>query len=371
MPGIGNTAPPAALLNIQQVQSQPAQTTVEVEDQPSPGMAPLELTLTPPSQNADDPQCIANANNTRQVARDGQSAGAMPAAPSRAGFTQAKLDSAGESAAAARAVGVDLTKAAFIKSCCNVALKAVVVGIAAVLTVTSVGGAAPLLALASASMAVSACDAVCAYRNFKNADAQAQGAPPPYGQLRYNNAVMNLAHSLATACGASEGAAGNWAKAATFVVGGGLATATFLMSLGMTEIPDALLLANDCISGVRTAYYLVAAAVEMHATAGNVAAVQGNLGEVEEALAGIMQDDRFLALDDPLSEPQLAAAHQELLALMNSDAENEVARGTSLQGTTGKIIAGTCMSLGLTALIPGVSEFGMDVLKSGVDLLQV
>ncbi|NDH88572.1 MAG: hypothetical protein EBY61_08140 [Actinobacteria bacterium] len=44
-------------------------------------------------------------------------------------------------------------------------------------------------------------------------------------RYRYNNAVMNLAHSLATACGASEGAAGNWAKAATFVVGGGLAVA--------------------------------------------------------------------------------------------------------------------------------------------------
>lgn len=287
--------------------------------------------------------------------------------PSRAGFSQTRLDEAGQSVLAARQVGVDLAKSAFVKSCCTLALKAVVVGIAAALTAASFGGAAPLLGLACASMAISACDSVCAYRNFKNADADAQGLPKPYGELRYNNSLMNLAHCVAAACGMSDNNAGTAAKVTAVVVGGGLAVAAFALSLGMSGVPEVLALVSDCTSGVRAAYAVVSAGAELYAVSGNREAVRTQLGAAEHALGGILQDDRFLVTDDQLNNPQeyadFMAAHEKLLALMNNDAEESPARGTSLQGTTGKAINGACMSLGLLAMVPEVAEVCSNLLQ--------
>ena len=56
----------------------------------------------------------------------------------------------------------------------------VAVGIALGLTALSFGGAAPVLALACASLGNSIGDAACAYRNVKNAEAVAGGREPPY-----------------------------------------------------------------------------------------------------------------------------------------------------------------------------------------------
>lgn len=226
-------------------------------------------------------------------------------------------------------------------------------------------------------MAISACDAVCAYRNFKNADAQAQGQPPPYAELRYNNSVMNLTHSLNIALGGDQQSAETSAKWAAVLIGGGLAVATFAMSLGMSGIPDALQLASDCTSAVRAAYFVVTAGAELYVQSDNVEAVRGSLRDAEDLLGGvltgeggIMQDDRFADLgNDPTTDPAFAAAHEQLLALMNNDAEASMTRGTSLQGTTGKVIAGTCMSLGLLSIVPEVSDFGIGLMQTSLDLL--
>ena len=184
--------------------------------------------------------------------------------PSRKEVAQRKLDQAAEKVEQAKSVGVDVAKQGFFRKMLGVAFSAVAVGIAAGVTAVTFGGAAPILALACVSMANSIGDATCAYRNVKNAQATAEGRPPPYDLPGGNSFLANVGHKAATAFGAGPETAAIVGKGLSIVVGGGLAIASVALSLGATSAPAGFELASKIssgLSGVANAYSGLAGAI--------------------------------------------------------------------------------------------------------------
>lgn len=226
--------------------------------------APLGLTLpAPPRHDSPFGDSAATSADTAQRAGATRDAASQPASsrgvPSRAGVAQGKLNAAAEKHGQAKQVGVEVAKSSFFKKCIGVATAVAAVAIAATLTAMSFGAAAPLLGLACASLVVAGGDAVCAYRNVKNAEASAAGKEPPYQLPMGNSCVGNLMHTLLTACGVSDGNARTASKAVSTVVAAGLAIASVAVGAGLADVPMALKIASAAASGINTAVGLLSA----------------------------------------------------------------------------------------------------------------
>jgi hypothetical protein len=174
--------------------------------------------------------------------------------PSRKEVAERLLDKAKDKAKDARQMGVDVAKTTFWKKMITVAASAVAVGVAIGLTAISFGGAAPLLGLACATMAVAIGDAVCTYRNYKNTEAEANHQPLPYAKLPAGNSFLaNVGYKAATMLGASESTAQLVGKGLAVVVGGGLVISTIALSCGLGTVPLALAITAKTASGINAA----------------------------------------------------------------------------------------------------------------------
>jgi hypothetical protein len=187
-------------------------------------------------------------------ASDKSKTGWKSAAPSRKEVGQKLIGQAREKAIEARKMGVDVAKHSFWKKLASVAVAAVGVVIFGALTAVSFGGAAPLAGIAAAALAVSIGDAVCAYRNYKNADAEANHKPPPYPKLPMGNSFLaNVGFKLATAVGASEDNAKTFGKGLGVVVGGGLAVTAIALSCGLGSLPMLAAITSKTATGLNGA----------------------------------------------------------------------------------------------------------------------
>jgi secreted effector protein SseF len=180
--------------------------------------------------------------------------------PSRKQVAEKRIEKASEKAKEARSMGVDVAKNSFWKKALSVACSAVAVAIFAGLTAISFGGAAPLLAVGCVAMANSIGDAVCAYRNFKNVEAEANHKEPPYAKLPCGNSFMgNVGFKLGSALGMGEDSAKIFGKVLGVAVGGGLAIASISLSAGIGALPMLATVASSVATGVNTAVNLYSA----------------------------------------------------------------------------------------------------------------
>lgn len=173
--------------------------------------------------------------------------------PSRKEVAERLLDQAKDKMVEARKMGVDVAKTTFWKKSLFAFASAVGVGVAAGLTAISFGGAAPLLGLACASMVVSVGDAACAYRNYKNTEATAEGKPQPYAQLKAGNSFIgNLTFELIkkVKSDVSDETALKIAKGVGIGVAGGLALATVGVTAGLSSLPLVFELVSKTTSSV-------------------------------------------------------------------------------------------------------------------------
>jgi secreted effector protein SseF len=174
--------------------------------------------------------------------------------PSRKEVAEKRIDKASEKAKEARSMGVDVAKNSFWKKALSAACSVVAVAIFAGLTAVSFGGAAPLLAVASVAMANSIGDAVCAYRNFKNIEAEANHKEPPYAKLPCGNSFMgNVGFKLGSALGMGEDNAKIFGKVLGVAVGGGLGIASIALSAGLGTLPLLPTIVSSVATGVNTA----------------------------------------------------------------------------------------------------------------------
>lgn len=121
------------------------------------------------------------------------------------------LDRSAELLQQAKQVGVDTANRTFMRKCAQCLGHGLVLGVAAALTVMSVGGAAPLLAAASVVFAVSAGDAMCAYKNREAAKDIAEGKPAQLligGSSIISNLSMLACRALADKFGKEKDEAG-------------------------------------------------------------------------------------------------------------------------------------------------------------------
>jgi hypothetical protein len=123
---------------------------------------------------------------------------------------------------------------------------------AAALTATTGGAAAPILALASVTLAVAVGDAFCAYRSLKNAQARAEGQTPPYAELPMgDSSAANLAYFLLEKAGVSDPKF--YAKHVGRVIKLGLALGGMAASFGLSLAgPTAIEFVNALASQLST-----------------------------------------------------------------------------------------------------------------------
>ena len=221
-----------------------AQSTPTAEASPH---APAALALPAAPRRAAD---AGAAERVRSAAAEPAKAGV---APSRADVAKGKLVAAGDKLMEARQAGVDVAKSSFWKKALGTVVSAVAVGVAAGLTAISFGGAAPLLALACVNFAVSGGDAICAYRNMRNAEAVAELRPPPYEKLPMGNSIVaNVIHGVLTRCGVSADTAATASTWGSRAVSLGLGVASVAVSAGLSGLPMAYDLAGKISSAIGT-----------------------------------------------------------------------------------------------------------------------
>lgn len=202
-------------------------------------MASAKLTPPPTPKPLSGPKSELLASAAKKAESGGVGKNACP---SRKDMAERLLTEAGDKAKEARQMGVDVAKTTFWKKMVGVVVSAVAVGVAAGLTALSFGGAAPLLGLACASMAVSVGDAVCSYRNLKNAEATANHQPLPYKPLPGGNSLLeNVGYAVAKWTGKFEDdTCKTIGKVFGVGLGGGLAIASVALSFGLGTLPIAL-----------------------------------------------------------------------------------------------------------------------------------
>lgn len=254
---------------------------------PTQQQAPLSLTLPPPPRRD---VAAGQADQARSIASEPPRQGV---APSRAEVAKGKLLAAGDKLLEARHAGVDVAKTTFWKKALGVALSAVTVGVAAGLTAISFGGAAPLLALACVNFAVSSGDAVCAYRNLRNAEAVAQMRPPPYDTLPMGNSIVaNVMHGVLTRCNVSEGTAATVANVTGKAASLGLAVAAVAVGAGLSGLPMAYDLAGKVTSGVSTAVAVASTLTSLMTNGLDRDALQGSLDQIRQDVTALQNPAR-------------------------------------------------------------------------------
>ncbi len=213
--------------------------------------------------------------------------------PSRKDVATRLLTDAGDKAKEARSMGVDVAKSSFWKKMLGVAVGAVAVGVAAALTAVSFGGAAPLLGLACASLAVSIGDAVCSYRNLKNTEATANHQPLPYKPLPGGNSILgNVGYSLAKMTGKFEDSTCKGIGVALgTIVGGGLAITSVVLSLGLAALPETMLIVSQATTSVHGAISGYAALTSAMTSDIDKEDLQTLKGQTEDLAKRAMEND--------------------------------------------------------------------------------
>jgi hypothetical protein len=217
-----------------------------------PAMA--ALSLTPPGapqvpESSSPQECAAAASQTRDLARAKRH---NDTCPSRAEFGMRLLNQASTKLDEAKQLGVDVAAKSWFKKAIGVAVSLVAVGVAVALSAATVGGASPVLALACTNLLVSVGDAGCAYRNYKNAQAEATGAPYPYPKLPMGNSYIanGLHFILHEKLEVDDDTARTIGKIAGGVVGLGLIVSSIACGTGLAEMPQAIQIARQVVSTI-------------------------------------------------------------------------------------------------------------------------
>lgn len=145
---------------------------------------------------------LMQREQTVESVRARSNATAQERVGARTAVAEKRLEVAASKVQEARDNGVSLAKASFFKKLLGVAASVITVGVATALTAVSGGIAAPLLAMASVNLAVSAGDALCAFRNMRHAQDLAAGNPNPRPAMPCGNGCLqNLLYAVAKRCG--------------------------------------------------------------------------------------------------------------------------------------------------------------------------
>jgi hypothetical protein len=230
-----------------------------------------------------------------------------------------KIKEAGRCMDAALKAGVDMTRSTFLRKAVGAVASVIALAVMAAATVATGGAAAPALAAACLSTLSYAGDAACAWREWRNAQADAAGQPPPYAPLPCGpSAVGNLAYWAASGLGQDhEGALSSAHKVeVAFAVG------LLAFSLATCVVPPELKLAEEAAKfaslGLKSLMYT-------HATLSSAAAqeAEGDTSapdrapparQLEQALHTL---DHVLGPDDGTRQERL----QHLLASHPDDAQ--------------------------------------------------
>lgn len=218
----------------------------------SSSVKPAPFDVAPPARpNVNLPKHVMEAN-VAKVREVGAREVRERHTPSQAQVARKKLEKAQTKLNEAKQVGVDVAKEKFFRKLFNAGLCAIAVGVTAAATALSLGGAAPLLGLACASFAVSAGDAYCAYRNYKNIEARANNVSPlPYKELPMGNScIANLTYSIGSKISTNHEKVATVAKCTSAAVGAGLAIAGIAVGTGLAALPLALGITRHVVSEV-------------------------------------------------------------------------------------------------------------------------
>ncbi len=192
-----------------------------------------------------------------------------------------KVLQVGEHMDTAAKAGVDITRSTFLRKVVGAVASLLALGVMVAATVATGGAAAPALAVACLSTLSYAGDAVCAWREWKNAQAQAAGQAPPYAPLPCGpSAVGNLAFwAIRDHCKDDASALSIAHKVElTFSVG------LLAFSLATCVVPPELKLAEEAIKfaslGLKSMMY-------MHGTLASASHPQAGEGTLAEALEAL------------------------------------------------------------------------------------
>ena len=315
--------------------------------------APLSLTLPPPPRRDADAGTVDRA---RSVATEPVPKGSV--APSRAEVAKGKLLAAGEKLLEARQAGVDVAKSTFWKKALGTVLSAVSVGVATGLAAISFGGATPLLALACVNFAISSGDAVCAYRNMRNAEAVAEMRRPPYDKLPVGNSILgNAAHALLTRCGMNESTATVFAKAIGGTAAMGLGIASVAVGAGLATMPTAFELVGKVTAWVSTAVAVGATVSSLLNDASDRDALQQSLDSIRQEVNDLQRLD--IGTSELDTDGHTMA--RNILSSTNSS-DNALAFHETALGNTGRVqdaVRGSAGILGPVVQATGVGSMAL------------
>ena len=225
-------------------------------------MAPVTVAMpSPPSQRpqVDAEQGASRARGPLVTSAERESRH-LNTCPSRSKPALDKLNQAAEKLKQADQVGVEVAKASWWKKALGVGIAVAAVVVAATLTAMSFGAAAPVLGIACAQLVVSTGNAVCAYRNYKNAEALASGQPQPYEKLPMgNDFIGNGTHYLLGKLGVED--PGAIAKGVSVALNLGLAVAGIACGTGLTGLPTAFEVVRHTINAANGAQMVLGAGV--------------------------------------------------------------------------------------------------------------
>lgn len=265
--------------------------------------------------------------------------------------------------------GVDVARSAFLRKVVGAVASVIALGVMVAATLATGGAAAPALAAACLSTLSYAGDAVCAFREWKNAQAFEAGEKLPYEPLPCGaSAVGNLAFAaVRSRCHDDESA-----KAIAHKVELAFTVGLMAFSLATCMVPPELKLAEESIKlaslGLKSMMYLQAtlsSAFSDGATAGSEKArgLDEAIERLEEAL-GADDARRGERLELLLAD---SATHLETRALieqvMGADRTYDAARAQALRESLERARAGgseespvllvlaTCVNLASLALV--------------------
>lgn len=230
-----------------------------------------------------------------------------------------KIKEAGRCMDAALKAGVDMSRSTFLRKAVGAIASVIALAVMAAATVATGGAAAPALAAACLSTLSYAGDAVCAWREWKNAQADAAGEPPPYKPLPCGpSAVGNLAYWAASGLGQDSEAALSSAHKVEVAFAVGL----LAFSLATCVVPPELQLAEEATKfvslGLKSLMYthatLSSAASQDN---GDVAQAQGHDAPAHRLEQSLHTLNHILGPDKEARNERL----QQLLASHPGDAE--------------------------------------------------
>ncbi len=246
----------------------------------------------------------------------------QPHAASHPGDAVQKIKEAGRCLDAALKAGVDMTRSTFLRKAVGAVACVIALAVMAAATVATGGAAAPALAAACLSTLSYAGDAVCAWREWKNAQADAAGESAPYQPLPCGpSAVGNLAYWAASGLGQDhEGALSSAHKVeVAFAVG------LLAFSLATCVVPPELKLAEEATKfvslGLKSLMYA-------HATLSSAAAqeTEGDTAVPEQASPARRREQALHTLNHVLG-PDDDSRHERLQQLLVSHPDDPALHG--------------------------------------------